>query len=110
MILAVLHRSRARIAAVSAISALAGVANIWLLALIGRNAQLATPGVFEAAEFAAALACMFSINFLSQLVLSKLSAALFYRLREQLVHGMGALTTQEIDAIGRHRLHAALTK
>lgn len=109
MVIEIVSRNRLKIAFVSAISALAGAANIWLLALINRNAQLqdAQRGV---AEFAVALGSMVLVSFLSQILLSRLSAATFYKLREQLVSGIANLSSQQIETVGSARLYTALTK
>lgn len=110
MPLEIINRSRNRIATISAISALAGAANIWLLALINRDAHLETIVPKNVAEFAIALIVMVAINAFSQIVLSRFSATTFYNLREELVRGITHLTSQTMESIGSHRLYAALTK
>lgn len=110
MVLDVIKRSRARIFFASAISILAGAANIWLLALVNRGVHDSAPGADAIVRFAAALLLMVAISFLSQITLSRLSARMLYHLREKLVHGITHLSAQRTEAIGRHRLYAALTR
>jgi cyclic peptide transporter len=110
MVLEAINDNRKRIVLVSAISAFAGAANIWMLALVSRNAHLSSIDSAGIAVFAAALISTVSISFLSQIMLSRLSARTFYQLREQLVNGITQLSSQQVEAIGRHRLYTALTK
>lgn len=110
MVLDIINRSKGRIFLVSAISALAGGGNIWLLVLLNRGMHDSGNGLREIGAFAGSLLLIVAINFVSQIMLSRLSAETFFRLREQLVQGVTRLSPQELEAIGRHRLYAALTK
>ncbi len=110
MVFNVVKKGRAKIALISAISAAAGAATIWLMALINKNVHLATVDSRSVAEYAIVLTAMVSISFLSQVLLSRLSAKAFFNLREQLVRGITSLSSRQLEAIGSHRLYAALTK
>ncbi|SDZ17852.1 putative ATP-binding cassette transporter [Lysobacter sp. yr284] len=110
MILDVIKKSRLRIAVISAISAVAGATNIWLLILINRQAQANSAHLGDAAVFGGALILMICVSLLSQTLLSRLSAKTFFRLREELVRGISNLSVREIDALGTHRLYTALTR
>lgn len=109
-VLDIIYKNRKRIILVSAISALAGVANICLLFLVNRGIHTATKDLHSVLEFAAALVLMVAINLSSQIMLSRLSAGAFLRLREQLVQGITRLTSLQMERIGRPRLFTALTK
>jgi len=110
MVLDVIKKSRLRIAFISAISALAGAANIWLLVLINRQAHASSVSLGDAGTFAAAVGLMIGVSFLSQTLLSRLGARVFFRLREELVRGINNLSVRQIDDIGTHRLYTALTQ
>lgn len=110
MLLNVVHRNKGKIALISAISALAGAINIWLMALINKSVQTSRFDALIVAEFGIVLLSMISISLLSQLLLSRLGARMFFKLRERLVRGITHLPAQQIEAIGNHRLYTALTK
>jgi len=110
MILDVISQSKMRIFLASAMSILAGAANIWLLALVNRDMHQTGVGLDAIAEFAGALLVMVAVSFISQITLSRMSARTLYRLREQLVQGITHLSAQKTEAIGRHKLYAALTR
>jgi cyclic peptide transporter len=108
MLLNEIHGNKGRIALISAISALAGGVNIWLMALINRNMHASQAA--DVAVFGLALLSTIALSFLSQALLSRLGARAFFRLREQLVRGITQLSVKQIEAIGNHRLYTALTK
>lgn len=110
MVSDILKRSRYAFALISAISAIAGASNIWLLALINRQAGASSSDLGDAARFGMVLALMIGISFLSQTLLSRLSARTFFRLREELALGINNLSVRQIDVIGTHRLYTALTR
>lgn len=110
MLLNEIHQNKGKIALISAISALAGGVNIWLMALINKSVHLSRFDAASVAEFGIVLLSTISISFLSQFLLSRLGARMFFRLRERLVRGITHLSAQQIEAIGNHRLYAALTK
>ncbi|MGA7438624.1 MAG: cyclic peptide export ABC transporter [Luteibacter sp.] len=110
MVLDVIKRSKARIVLASAISVLAGAANIWLLSMVSRDVHDPAPGTSAVLQFSGALALMVSVSFISQITLSRLSAQMLYQLRNKLVRGITHLSAQKTEAIGRHRLYAALTR
>lgn len=106
----ILKRSRYAFVLISAISAIAGATNIWLLALINRQAKAASSTLGDVATFAMVLALMLGVSFLSQTLLSRLSARTFFRLREELAGGINRLSVRQIDVLGTHRLYTALTR
>lgn len=108
MLLNEIHRNKGRIALISAISALAGGVNIWLMALINKNMHASSAP--DVAIFGLVLLSTIALSFLSQSLLSRLGARAFFRLREQLVRGITQLSVKQIEAIGNHRLYTALTK
>ncbi len=110
MVLDIIHKSKKRILLVSAMSALAGAANIRLLVLVNRAAHSTVTELGAVAEFAGTLLLMTSISLASQILLSRLSAGTFFRLRKQLVHGITRLSCQKMEEIGHHRLYAALAE
>lgn len=110
MVLTVIKQNRIRIGLVSAISAMAGAFNIWLLSLVSRNARLDHINTAAVGQFVLALVAMISISFLSQTLLSRLSARAFFDLRQQLVEGISKLNVMQVDAMGRHRLYTALSR
>jgi len=110
MVLEIINQSKRRILLVSAISALAGGANIWLLVLINRAAHALDAELGAVAQFVGVLFLMVVVSVASQVLLSRLSAGTFFRLREQLVHGITRLSSRKLEDIGRHRLYTALTK
>jgi len=110
MVSDILKRSRYAFALISAISAIAGATNIWLLALINRQASASSSNLSDAATFGMVLALMVGISFLSQTLLSRLSARTFFRLREELALGINNLSVRQIDIFGTHRLYTALTR
>lgn len=110
MLMIEIQRNKAKIGLTSAISALAGAANIWLMVLINKNIHYSRFDGASVAEFAVVLLSMIAFSILSQLLLSRLGAWTFLRLREQLVQGITHLSAQQIEAIGSHRLYTALTK
>jgi len=110
MVLAVVRQSKTRIMLASAISIVAGAVNIWLLALVSRDMRPVTLTPNAITEFAGALLLMTAVSSISQITLSRLSARTLYRLRERLVLGITCLSAQKTEAIGRHRLYAALTR
>jgi len=110
MLLKEIERNKAKIILISAISALAGAGNIWLMALINSNVNATRSDPHAVIQFGIVLLSMIGITFLSQVMLSRLSASAFFRLREQLVRSINQLSAQQIEAIGNHRLYTALTK
>ncbi|MBB6243703.1 cyclic peptide transporter [Rhodanobacter sp. MP1X3] len=64
----------------------------------------------SALEFVSVLVLMVAINFSSQLMLSRLGAVAFMRLRDQLVQGISRLTSLQMERIGRPKLFTAITK
>lgn len=110
MVSDILKSSRYAFAAISAISAIAGATNIWLLALINRQAGASSSSLSDAATFGTVLALMIGISFLSQTLLSRLSARTFFRLREDLAMGINNLSVRQIELLGTHRLYTALTR
>ena len=106
----IINQNRKRIILVSAISALAGVANIFLLYLVNRGMHAGTKDLNSMLEFAGVLVLMVAINLSSQIMLSRLGAAAFMRMREQLVEGITRLTSLQMERIGRPQLFTALTK
>jgi len=106
----IINQSKKWILLVSAISALAGAANIWLLALVSQAVHASSNETSWIGEFIGVLVLMVAISLVSQTLLSRLSARTFFRLREQLVHGVTQLSAQKLEDIGRHRLYTALTK
>lgn len=110
MLLNEINQNKAKIALISAISALAGGINIWLMALINKNVQISRFDAQAVTEFGIVLLSTISISLLSQLLLSRLGARVFFKLRERLVRGITHLSAQQIEAIGNHRLYTALTK
>ena len=110
MMLKEIERNRAKIVLISAISALAGAGNIWLMALINNSVNATRFDERTVVEFGVVLLSMITITFVSQVMLSLLSARVFMRLREQLVRSINHLSAQQIEAIGNHRLYTALTK
>lgn len=110
MIFNLVSQNKAKIILISAISAVAGVTNIWLMALINKNVQASDVGGGAVIEFALVLTSMVLISLLSQILLSRLSARAFFDLRERLVRGITRLTFQQIETISNHRLYTALTK
>jgi cyclic peptide transporter len=110
MVLDVVKQSKIRIMLASAISILAGAANTRLLALVSRDMRLTATAPNAITEFAGALVLMVVVSFISQTTLSRLSASMLHRLRQNLVQGITHLSAQKTEAIGRHRLYAALTR
>jgi cyclic peptide transporter len=110
MISDILRKSRNAFLLISAISALAGASNIWLLALVNRQARALSPALGDMATFGLVLALMLGVSFLSQTLLSRLSARTFFHLREMLAAGINSLSVRQIDRLGAHRLYTALTR
>jgi cyclic peptide transporter len=110
MMFSIIKKNRTRIVLVSAISAVAGAFNIWLLALVGSNARASHFDTWGIAQFAMTLVGMVAISFLSQTLLSRFSARAFYDLRRELVEGISRLSATQLDSIGRHRLYTAFGK
>lgn len=110
MVLDLIKQSKPQIVFASAISIAAGAANIWLLALVSRHMRLASSGPGAIAEFAGALALMVAVSFVSQVFLTRLSTRMLHELRQKLVQAITQLSARKIEAIGRHRLYAALTR
>lgn len=110
MLLNEIHRNKGRIALISAISALAGGVNIWMMALINNHMHASRFGLADVAAFGLVLLSTIALSFLSQVLLSRLGARAFFRLREQLVRGITSLSAKQVEAIGSHRLYTALTK
>ncbi|WP_017908096.1 cyclic peptide export ABC transporter [Xanthomonas sp. SHU 199] len=110
MVLDVVKQSKPQIALASAISIAAGAANIWLLALVGRDMRATVAAPDAIAEFAGALVLMVGFGLISQVTLSRLSADMLHGLRHKLVQAISHLSVRRIEAIGRHRLYAALTR
>ncbi len=110
MLMAEIHRNRAKIALIGAISALAGAANILLMVLINKYISVTRFDGAGVAMFAVVLLAVIGFTIVSQVLLSRLGAQTFLKLREQLVQGISNLSAQQIEAIGNHRLYTALTK
>lgn len=110
MVSDIIKRSRYAFSLISAISVIAGATNIWLLALINRQANASASDLNDAATFALALVLMIGVSFLSQTLLSRLSARTFFRLRQELVMGINNLSVRQVDVLGTHRLYTALTR
>jgi cyclic peptide transporter len=110
MLMVEIHRNKAKIALIGAISALAGAANIVLMVLINKYIYVTRFDGTSVAMFAIVLLAVIGFTILSQVLLSRLGAQTFLKLREQLVQGISNLSAQQIEAIGNHRLYTALTK
>jgi cyclic peptide transporter len=109
-VIEVIQRSRTAMVLVAALSAVAGAANIILLILINRQASSGIVGLSEVGMFGAVLVFMIGVSFLSQRLLSRLSAKTFYRLREKLVRSIGGLSIRQADTMGSDQLYTALSR
>lgn len=110
MLMIEIHRNKLKIGLISAISALAGAANIWLMILVNKDIHVTRFDGASVAGFGLVLLSVVAFTILSQVLLSRLGARTFLRLREHLVQGISNLSAQQIEAIGSHRLYTALTK
>lgn len=110
MLMMEIHRNKAKIGLIGAISALAGAANIWLMVLINKFVHVSRFDGASVVEFGIVLLSVIAFTIVSQVLLSRLGARTFLRLREQLVQGITNLSAQQLEAIGNHRLYTALTK
>lgn len=110
MLMNEIRRNKAKIGLISAISAIAGGANIWLMVLVNSNIRVSRFDGASVAKFGIVLLLMIAFSILSQVLLSRLGARTFLRLREQLVRGITHLSAKQIEALGNHRLYTALTK
>lgn len=110
MVLDLVKRNRTQIVAASVMSVVAGAANIWLLALVGRDMPRTSASADAVLEYAAALILMVAVGLVSQVSLARLSARMLHGLRHELVLAITRLSVRKVEAIGRHRLYAALTR
>ncbi len=110
MVLDLIKRSRTQILSASALSVAAGAANIWLLALVARDLGQIDSSPNAVVVYAGALMLMVAVGLISQIALARLSARMLHGLRQQLVLAITQLSIRKVEAIGRHRLYAALTR
>ncbi|HDS1512137.1 cyclic peptide export ABC transporter [Stenotrophomonas maltophilia] len=110
MLMVEIHRNKAKIVLIGAISALAGAANIVLMVLINKYIHVTRFDATSVATFGLVLLSVIGFTILSQVLLSRLGAETFMKLREGLVKGISNLSVQQVEAIGSHRLYTALTK
>ncbi|WP_268638647.1 hypothetical protein, partial [Escherichia coli] len=92
-------RNKAKIVLIGAISALAGAANIVLMVLINKYIHVTRFDATSVATFGLVLLSVIGFTILSQVLLSRLGAETFMKLREGLVKGISNLSVQQVEAI-----------
>lgn len=109
MIVDLIKENREKIIFTSMISALSGVANIGLIKLVNDYVIAIEDMSRSIMIYCGLMVLMVVISFISQQLLSVLSAKIFYRIRTDMVHKISALSCEQLESIGGHRLYAALS-
>ena len=102
--------SRARIVAVFAAGLVSGVANTYLLTLIGSVLSPETHHGTTWQRFAVTASVALASSMLSQLLLIRLTQDAIYQLRAQLSSGVVSAPLEQLERLGAHRLLATLTE
>lgn len=109
MLKAILSKHKDELILTSIISALAGIANISLLATFNANVGKIDDLPSAMATYGVMLVAMVGLGVLSQYLLARLSVDTAYQLRRNLVQRIGSLPYGQFEQLGSPRLYGTLT-
>lgn len=110
MMVNILRRSIAGMTGVTAMSVLAGAANMALLVSINSAARTGVVDARAVTQFSLVLVAMLGVSFASQCLLSMLGARIFGDLRSTLVDSISHMDARTVERMGRERIYTVLTR